>query len=180
MRLYQHKIIIHLVCLVFIVLSCKDNKTPSSKNKKIESEINHSSITTVTSTIDTQNKNKQEKNNIDKKWLGTYTARFAYGQIGGINAGWDLEIKITNDQTIASGNGYQIGFIDELRAIAEGNRLILKHKENRQGYTLGEKMNPEFILIEDHGIYYVQSEWIDSDIITKPEAKGFKISKDHL
>lgn len=46
-------------------------------------------------------------------------------------------------------------------------------------YSLGEDMNPELILIEDHRIYYVQSEWIDSDIITKPEAKGFKISKEN-
>ncbi len=35
-------------------------------------------------------------------------------------------------------------------------------------------MNPEFTLIENKGNFYIQSEWIDSDIITKPEKDGLK------
>ncbi len=46
-----------------------------------------------------------------------------------MNAGWDLEINITGENSIASGNGYQIGFKDELTATEEGNKLILKHKK---------------------------------------------------
>lgn len=115
---------------------------------------------------------------ISNKWLGTYKTYFNYGEIGGVKAGWKLEIKIDKDNIIASGDGYQIGFKDELMMIEEGDRLILKHKKNLDGYSLGENMNPEFVLFEDKGKYYVQSEWVDSDVLTKPEKNGYKINKE--
>ena len=117
-------------------------------------------------------------NLISNKWFGTYNTWFSYGEIGGTNAGWELEININKENIIASGNGYQIGFTDELNAVEDGNKLILKYKKNIDGYTLGENMNTEFVLIEDKGKYFVQSEWVDSDILTKPEKYGYKIMKE--
>lgn len=158
--------------LLSCVFSCKDVKT--SATTKLIKNNSHSDTAII-------NKSKTtipHNNNIDKKWYGVYNTRFDYGKIGGMNAGWDLEININSEQIIVSGSGYQIGFKDEVTATQEGNKLILKYKKNLDGYTLGENMNPEFILTEDNGRFYVQSEWIDSDIITKPEVKGFKISKE--
>ncbi|MFC3158340.1 hypothetical protein SAMN05443633_12226 [Chryseobacterium arachidis] len=152
--------------LLSCIFSCQDIKTTNSNNQ-------------ISPISKLQDKVVLKNLEIDQKWYGTYRIRFEYGKIGGINAGWDLEILINKNQIIASGNGYQIGFKDELTATAEGNKLVLKHKKNIDGYTLGEDMNPEFILIEDNGLFYIQSEWIDSDIITKPEKKGFKITKEN-
>ncbi|UFH30398.1 hypothetical protein LNP04_10435 [Chryseobacterium sp. C-71] len=122
-------------------------------------------------------KKNEKANLISNKWFGNYTAWFSYGEIGGQNVGWELEIKINKENIIASGNGYQIGFTDELNALEDGNKLILKHKKNIDGYTLGENMDTEFVLINDNGKYFIQSKWIDSDILTKPDQKGYKISK---
>lgn len=47
-----------------------------------------------------------------------------------MNTGWDLEININEENIIAYGSGYQIGFKDELTAMEEGNKLILKHKKS--------------------------------------------------
>jgi|GEM_PF-3746517 len=115
---------------------------------------------------------------ISSKWYGIYKVWFDYGKIGGVNAGWELKINIDKAVITASGNGYQIGFTDQLEAVEEGNKLILRYKKNIDGYSLGENMNPEFLLIEDNGKYYIQSEWVDSDILTKAEKNGYKISKE--
>ncbi|SDJ20870.1 hypothetical protein [Chryseobacterium jejuense] len=161
-----------IVLFFFITFSCKDIKT-STPNKLVKNNsYNDTTIINKSKTTISHN------DNIDKKWYGVYNTRFDYGKIGGMNAGWDLEIIINSEQIVGSGSGYQIGFKDEVTATQEGNKLVLKYKKNLDGYTLGESMNPEFILTEDNGSFYVQSEWIDSDIITKPEAKGFKISKE--
>jgi hypothetical protein len=161
------------IVLLSLFFSCKDTKTSIPPNNGEFFDKN--SITD--SVTPTERTPKILQKVIDKKWYGLYETRFNYGKIGGMNAGWDLEINITGENSIASGNGYQIGFKDELTATEEGNKLILKHKKNLDGYTLGKNMDPEFVLIEDNGSFYVQSEWIDSDIITKPETKGFKIAK---
>lgn len=120
----------------------------------------------------------EKHNTISNKWFGTYKTRFSYGEIGGTNAGWDLEITVNEKNITATGNGYQIGFKDELLANENGNELTFKFKKNIEGYSLGESMNPEFILKEFNGKYYLESEWIDSDIITKPEKNGFVVKKE--
>lgn len=120
----------------------------------------------------------EKANLISSKWFGNYTAWFSYGEIGGMNTGWKLEIDINKENIRASGNGYQIGFIDELNAVEDGNKLILKYKNNIDGYTLGENMDPEFVLINDSGKYYIESKWVDSDILTKPEKYGYVIIKE--
>jgi hypothetical protein len=38
-------------------------------------------------------------------------------------------------------------------------------------------MNPEFILIENKGKYFIKTKWIDNDIITKPKELGYEIIK---
>ncbi|VFA43395.1 hypothetical protein [Chryseobacterium indologenes] len=157
---------LHISLLLFLAFSCKDAKT------SVTQVINADTVTSRQKTPSSLHTIA-----INKKWYGIYKVRLNYGEIGGMNAGWDLEINITGENSIASGNGYQIGFKDELTATEEGNKLILKHKKNLDGYTLGKNMDPEFILIEDNGNFYVQSEWIDSDIITKPQKDGFKIIK---
>lgn len=111
------------------------------------------------------------------KWFGKYSAYYSYGKIGGENAGWTLDIKISNDSIIASGDGYQIGFTDLLITKENGNELILNHLKNLNGYNLGSKMNPEFVLIENKGKYFIKTKWIDSDIVTKPKELGYEIFK---
>ncbi|NML70329.1 hypothetical protein HHL23_11020 [Chryseobacterium sp. RP-3-3] len=164
-----------LICLSAI-FSCKNSKAsiPDNNGGFFEKSTVADTITSTkkTSTL-------VQKSNIDKKWYGIYKTRLDYGKIGGMNVGWDLEININSDNITASGSGYQIGFKDEVTAMEEGNKLILKYKKNLDGYTLGENMNPEFILIKDNRNFYIQSEWIDSDIITKPDKNGFKISKEN-
>ncbi|WBV51292.1 hypothetical protein [Chryseobacterium gambrini] len=122
-------------------------------------------------------KNLNATKSISKKWLGIYKARFNYGKIGGVNAGWDLEINVNKATITASGNGYQIGFMDELNAVEKDNKLVLNYKKNIDGLSLGENMNPEFIITEENGKYYIQSEWIDVDVLTKPKKNGYEIYK---
>ncbi|TDQ11718.1 hypothetical protein [Pedobacter metabolipauper] len=113
-------------------------------------------------------------------WQGKYSAYFSYGDIAGQNAGWALEINITKDKITATGEGFQMAFVDELRAKVSGSKLILTHFKNVSGYNRGKGMNPEFTLINDHGKFYIQSKWIDSDVITKPAALGYKIDRSAL
>lgn len=122
-------------------------------------------------------KEKDDINLLYNKWFGTYKTQFDYGKIAGIMTGWSLEIIINEKNIIASGDGYQIAFKDELKAIERENKLFLYHKRNIDGYSTGHNMNPEFILINEDGKYYIQSKWIDSDVITKPEKNGFIIQK---
>ena len=128
-----------------------------------------------------KNKNKDfsslQKVKLSSKWTGKYSAYYSYGKIGGENAGWNLDIKISNDSIIASGDGYQIGFTDLLIAKENGNELLLNHFKNLNGYNLGENMNPEFVLIENKGKYFIKTKWIDDDIITKPKELGYEILK---
>ncbi len=114
---------------------------------------------------------------MSQKWLGTYSAYFSYGEIGGLNVGWALTIEINSDSIKATGDGYQMGFIDLLTAKENKNELILNHLKNLYGYTLGVDMNPEFILIEKNGKYFIKSDWIDYDIKTKPKKLGYEIEK---
>lgn len=118
------------------------------------------------------------ENNISADWYGKYSSFFSYGQIGGDNAGWILEIDISKDNIKATGDGYQISFSDLLTAKEEGDKLILYHLKNINGYKLGEKMDPEFVLIKKGNIFFINSNWIDKDIITKPKSLGYEITKD--
>ncbi|MGN7808911.1 hypothetical protein [Flavobacterium sp. 22076] len=54
-----------------------------------------------------------------------------------------------------------------LSANNDGNKLIFNQLRNLEGNDLGSTMKPEFILIEQGGKYYIQSEWIDSEFINK-------------
>jgi len=116
---------------------------------------------------------------ISSKWIGKYNAYFSYGQIGGVNAGWSLKLEISKDTIKANGEGYQISFTDLLIATDNNNQLILNHYKNQSGYSLGEKMNPEIILIEDKGSYFIKTKWIDKDIITKSKKLGYEIFKEN-
>ena len=115
---------------------------------------------------------------LSNKWIGKYSTYFSYGKIGGENAGWNLEIEISNDSIIAAGDGYQIGFTDLLIAKESDNELVLNHLKNLKGYKLGTKMDPEFVLIENKGKYFIKTKWIDSDIVTKPNKLGYEITKE--
>jgi len=117
---------------------------------------------------------------IPSTWVGKYSAYFSYGDIAGQNAGWELDIRITNKKITAEGKGFQMAFFDELSATAKGSKLILTHLKNVSGYQTGKSMNPEFILIKDHGQFYVQSEWIDGDVKAKPGRFGHKMDKTGL
>lgn len=118
------------------------------------------------------------ENDISVDWYGKYSTFFSYGEIGGHNTGWILEIEISKDNIRATGEGYQISFTDILTANEEGNKLILSHLKNINGYKLGEKMNPEFVLLKNENSYFINSNWIDKDIINKPKSLGYEISKD--
>lgn len=115
-----------------------------------------------------------------KAWNGKYSAYFNYGDIAGQNAGWALEINISGDKITASGEGYQMAFSDELSAQESGSKLVLTHLKHISGYPSGQKMDPEFTLINDHGKFYVKSKWINGDVITKPAALGYPIDKTGL
>lgn len=150
----------------FKVLSEKDgNRETDWRNSFINKIIDQSNSETVF-------------NKISNKWIGKYSTYFSYGKIGGDNAGWDLEIEISNDSIIAIGEGHQIGFKDLLLAKENGSELILSHSENLNGYKLGAKMNPEFVLIENKGKYFITTKWIDGDIVTKPNQLGYEITKE--
>lgn len=124
-----------------------------------------------------ESNNKTKLNKISDKWIGNYSIYFSYGKIGDQNAGWQLDIEITKDKITATGDGYQIGFTDLLIAKENGNELLLNHFKNLNGYNLGSKMNPEFVLIENKGKYFIKTKWIDSDIVTKPKELGYEILK---
>ncbi|MHA4896026.1 hypothetical protein ACXZ1K_14835 [Pedobacter sp. PWIIR3] len=111
-------------------------------------------------------------------WLGKYSTYFSYGDIAGQNAGWALEINITNNKITAKGEGFQMAFEDELSAKVNGSRLLLSHVKNLSGYTRGKAMKPEFTLIKDHGKFYIQSQWIDDgDVNTKRASLGYIIER---
>ena len=140
-----------------IELVSKNNDTGRSLQK---AEISHTAAKAIPTT-----------------WKGKYVTYFSYGDIAGQNAGWALEIEITDKKITAKGEGFQMAFKDELSAKASGSKLVLTHLKNISGYKRGEAMKPEFILIKDKGRYYVQSEWIDADVKAKPTALGYKIDK---
>lgn len=149
----------------FKVLNEKDDKSETKwRSNFIDKIINQSNSKTVLSKI-------------SNKWIGKYSTYFSYGKIGGENAGWNLDIEISNDSIIATGDGYQIGFKDLLTTKENDNELVLNHLKNLNGYKLGAKMNPEFILIEDKGKYFIKTKWIDNDIVTKPKKLGYEIIK---
>jgi hypothetical protein len=125
-----------------------------------------------------QSNSKNVISKMSNKWIGKYSTYFSYGKIGGENAGWNLEIEISNDSIIATGDGYQIGFTDLLIARERDNELVLNHLKNLKGYKLGTKMDPEFVLIENKGKYFIKTKWIDSDIVTKPNQLGYEIIKE--
>lgn len=141
-----------------IELGSKNNDTGRSLNQK--AEISHTLAKAIPTT-----------------WKGKNVAYFSYGDIAGQNAGWSLEIEITDKKITAKGEGFQMSFTDELSAKASGSKLVLTHLKNISGYKRGKAMKPEFILIKDNGRYYVQSEWIDADVKAKPTALGYKIDK---
>jgi len=114
---------------------------------------------------------------ISAEWTGKYSTYFSYGEIGGQNAGWELEINITANKITARGEGYQLAFSDELSAKENNEELVLNHLRNLSGYKTGSTMSPEFILIKDNGQFYVKSKWIDGDVITKPRKPGYEIEK---
>lgn len=110
-------------------------------------------------------------------WNGTYTAYFNYGEIGGVNAGWTLTIKVAADAIIASGEGYQMFFKDALKANFSKNQLTLTHVKNLEGYKQGKSMNPEFIIVRNNGKYYVKSNWIAAEVTDKATSFGYLIDK---
>ncbi len=151
----------------FEVLNEKDEEKENNwRNDYIEKIINESN-----------KKNALSKSTLSNKWFGKYSLYLSYGKIGGENAGWALDIEITKEKITAVGEGYQMGFKDLLIAQDNGNELLLNHLENLRGYGLGSKMNPEFVLVEINGKYFIKSKWIDNDIITKAEKSGYLIDK---
>lgn len=143
------------------------------KQKKLQEIIDQSN----TKKSENINSLSLQKVKLSNKWIGNYNAYYSYGKIGGENAGWSLEIEILTDRIVATGSGYQIGFTDLLIAKENGNELLLNHFKNLSGYSLGAKMNPEFVLIENNGKYFIKTKWIDNDIITKPKDLGYEIIK---
>ena len=143
-----------------IELVSKKDDTGQSLNPK--AEISHPSAKVIPAT-----------------WKGKYTAYFSYGDIAGQNAGWSLEVEITDKKITAKAEGFQMAFVDELSAKVSGSKLILTHLKNISGYKRGKAMKPEFILSKDNGKYYVQSEWIDGDVQAKPTALGYQIDKEN-
>lgn len=117
----------------------------------------------------------KKKLSISQKWIGDYSTYFKYK--GALESqGWELNIKVSKDSIIAFGDGYQIGFKDELTPEDLGDKLILHHKTNLYGYTLGSKLNPEFVITKDGDNYFILSEWI-SDIEEIPKKIGYKLNK---
>ncbi|XZF14370.1 hypothetical protein ACTHGU_21520 [Chitinophagaceae bacterium MMS25-I14] len=129
-------------------------------------------LSIVTSYGQSVAKGKDLKN---KKWLGNYAIWVSYGKIGGITAGLDIVINVTKDSILAKGDGYEMGFIDILTATENSNKLILHFKKNIYGYTQGKSMSPEFIITNVKDKYYLETAWIDQDVITKRTKYGYKI-----
>jgi hypothetical protein len=150
------------------------------KNEKDVETENNWRTDFISKTIEKSNTIKSVSNTrtISEKWYGKYSTYFSYGKIGGDNAGWGLELEISSDEIKANGEGYQISFTDLLSGNESNNTLILSHLKNISGYKQGVNMNPEFELIEDNGKFFIKSNWIDSDIITKPNKLGYEISKE--
>jgi hypothetical protein len=117
------------------------------------------------------------ENNISQKWYGDYSVWLDYGNIGGQNAGYEIILEITKDSIKATGEGFQISFIDLLTAKEENNKLNLYHSRNLYGYKQGKYMNPEFVLIKDQENYYLKTQWISKDVRTKPKKLGYEIVK---
>lgn len=144
-----------------IQLVSKNDETVRSVNS--QTEINHTSAKAIPA-----------------NWKGKYTAYFSYGDIAGQNAGWALEIVITDHKITAKGEGFQMAFLDELTAKVSGSKLILTHLKNISGYKRGKAMKPEFVLTKDQSKYYVRSEWIDgNDVKAKLTALGYQIDKEN-
>ena len=157
------------------IFEVKNEKDESKENKWrrdfIDKAIKKSNENPVNNTKSTEPK-------ISSKWDGKYSTFLSYGKIGGDNASWILEIEIKKGLIKATGEGYQISFSDLLSGSENGNTLLLRHLKNISGYKLGKKMNPEFTLVEEKGKFYIKSDWIDKDIITKPKKYGYEISKE--
>ncbi len=182
------KLIIIITGSLIMLSSCQES---TQTQDAIQDPVNSVDTTGHTDTIvDKQSINNtiQQSNQIVEPtdtlatvvsvpWNGKYSAYFSYGDIAGQNAGWALEITITNNKITAKGEGFQMAFVDELSAKTSGSKLILTHLKNVSGYSRGKKMNPEFTLSNDHGKFYIQSEWIDSDVTNKPAALGYRIDR---
>ncbi|MDR2204877.1 MAG: hypothetical protein LBE36_01790 [Flavobacteriaceae bacterium] len=150
----------------------KDDESLSSENKWTDSYID--SLVQIFNKNSTQKSGKKNLS-ISQKWTGSYTAYFNYGNTGE-NTGWELNIDINADSIIASGDGYQMGFKDELIAEDLGNKIVLYHKKNLYGYMLGAKMNPEFVIEKTGNEYFIISDWI-SDVEEEPTSLGYKLNK---
>jgi hypothetical protein len=153
-----------------------NNEKDFNKIYNWEKKIINEKIREVTIKKIDQN-TQQINNSFNQKWIGDYFTKLSYGQIQGIYTNLLINIKITKDSIIASGEGNQISFKDLLSVKENNNKLILNQLKNLSGYDVGKTMNPEFTLIEDGGKYYIQSKWIDSEIITKPKKLGYEIKK---
>lgn len=136
------------------------------RNKKIEDLISNSN-------------KKDNKSKISSSWIGKFSTYFDYGDNGGQNTGWELEINITDDKIIARGDGFQMGFLDEL-SLQENNEIeiYLKHKKNISGYKLGQKMEPEFVIKKVDQKFYIDSKWISNDVKNKKNTHGYLIEKE--
>jgi hypothetical protein len=111
-------------------------------------------------------------------WNGKYTVYLSYGKIAGANAGIQLDITITPNSIIGTGEGFQLYFKDKLKASPAGNKLTLRHVKNLEGSAYGKTMNPEFVLTHDKGKFYLQSKWINgTDVVEKPTQHGYLVEK---
>jgi hypothetical protein len=111
------------------------------------------------------------------KWNGKYTAYFSYGEIAGVNAGWELTINVSPDSVTAMGEGYQMYFKDRLKPIEKQNQLELHHVRNVFGYKQGKEMTPEFTITESKGKFYVKSNWMGAEVQEKSTKMGYLIEK---
>lgn len=150
----------------FNVKSDKDETTETDwRNNKIDEFIAKSNL-------------KENNKTLPSDWIGQYSGYFDYGNTGGQNSGWELNINISNSNIIAKGDGFQIGFEDELSLIeTSDNEIQLKHKKNISGYKQGQKMNPEFTLKKVGQKFYINSKWITSDVKNKKNKEGYLIEK---
>jgi hypothetical protein len=136
------------------------------RNKTIEDLINKSN-------------SKQNATSISSSWVGKYFVYFDYGNINSQNTGWELVIDINRSNITAKGDGFQIGFEDQLYMFEiSQNEIQLKHKKNISGYKLGKKMNPEFTLKKIENKFYVDSKWISLDVKNKKSKDGYLIEKE--
>ena len=165
---------------LMILSSCRENRVSQDAIQVPTNSVVASNYSDPNAEQPSEQKAKSSDAKIPATWIGKYSAYFSYGDIAGQNAGWELEIKITNKKITAEGNGFQMAFLDELSAKANGSKLILTHLKNVSGYKTGKTMNPEFTLIKDQGQFYVQSDWIGADVKAQPGKFGHKIDKTGL